>query len=210
MRSLFLVFALVVLLGSAATASFDLAANFPASQGQNGIWAQAYNPSTSSFRDLEVITGGFGTPVQPLNMPYLKIFAEGIKALPCWNGATYGTEWPAITYMAPQTGVYLIQGAFSNANDIGATTRGLVFKNRLAATPLFAGNVTKTAPAVFDLKVSLLKGDCVRFAVDPLGNAEYDNTWLNGVVSTPEPGSLMAFATGLIGFAGLTRRRFRK
>ncbi len=216
MRSVFFAAALVVILGSAAFASLDLLASFPTYQGENGLWAEAYNQDTGQFRLLAAVPGYtkfFGTPEQSLNMPLVRAWPEGIKMLPSWWGSVYGNEWPMLTYKPPRPGVYSVQGLFSNANATGATTRGLVFVNDLVASPVFQGNVTLTTSAAFDLDVSLGEDDVLRFAVDPLGNNSWDHTWLNGVVagvaSAPEPTSLAAFAAGLLGFCGIAWRRMR-
>lgn len=199
----------------ASATTVDVAASFPSYQGENGFWAQAYSPSAGTFRMLSDLTSilpkFFGTPEQSVNMPSARGTVDGARFLPAYQQPVYGTEWAVLTFTAPVTGKYHLVGTFFNGNPTGATTRGVVFVNNSAASPLFSGNVTLTQSAPFDLAgVQLNQGEYLRFAVDSLIGDAYDNTYLTAQVMYPEPGSLLAFASGLIGFAALGRRRIRK
>lgn len=220
MRFLITMSILLVVLASAAFAgSVDVATSFPAFQGQNGFRALAYNPDTGGFRDLQDLSSiapkFYGTPEQPANMPSLRLVTEGVRFLPAWQRTVHGTEWPVLSFMASETGTYSVTGSFSNGNTAGATTRGVIFVNNSATSPLFTGNVTITQSAAFQIAgLHLNQGDYLRFGVDPLGSDSYDNTILNAVIlnspvgaQTPEPGSLLAIASGLVGLVAMRRRK---
>ncbi len=210
----------LVLLGLSVSfaAPVDITAQFPDTQGQNGFYAQAYNPDTGLFR-LLVDTGSykFETVDQPpYTLPYVSKVAGNITFYPTvgWRtGTVHGTEWAVLSYLVQTSGEYSIAGLFSNGNVYGCTTIAQVFVNNNAASPLFTGNVDKNTQAAFNLTgVSLSAGDYLRFAVDAGTTDLYDHTTLTGTITAtspiPEPASLAALVVGVFGtLVGYRRNR---
>jgi hypothetical protein len=196
----------------------DIPSSFPDAQGGNGLYAQAYNPATSTFRLLDDLGElKFGTAAEPVPYfpkAYVKTPYTKVSMHPTTSGTVSGNgkiEWVVVSWLVPQSGFYTISGSFFNDQPTtgpGCTTIGRVFVNDNATSPLFSGDVNATTTAIFNLpNLHLFKDNYVHFAVDAGTIDSYDLTALTGTIYAPEPASLAALMTGLVGFAALRRRK---
>lgn len=191
----------------ATTGSVDIVTLFPNYQGDNGFYAQAYNPGSGIFRDLtRTAPYNFNTPGQSSVRPYVMKNSH-VQLAPCVNGSIYGTEWAVLSWQVSQGGLYELHGSFYGLLS-GNSTTARIFVNTPAQT-LFSATVSGTNTVTFDiLDLSLNAGDYLRFAIDAGTSHSSDLTGLNGVITlVPEPGSLIALLTGLLGLGGWIKRR---
>jgi len=192
----------------AAVVSIDIVGLFPDNQGDNGFYAQAYNPSSGIFRNLtRTAAYNFNTPGQTSVRPYVLKSSGQVQLAPCVNGSIYGTEWSVLSWQVPQTGAYAVQGTFYGVLT-GNSTTARIFVNTTAQTQ-FSAAVSGTNTVPFNIPVlNLNAGDFLRFAVDAGTSHSSDLTGLTGTITlVPEPGSLIAILTGLVGLGGLYRHR---
>lgn len=186
----------------------DIVALFPNNQGDNGFYAQAYNPSSGIFRNLaRVAQYNFNTPGQSSARPYCMKSSQQVSLGPCVNGSTYGTEWAILSWQVPQTGSYTVQGTFYGMQS-GNSTTARIFINTPANTH-FSAAVSGLSTVAFNIPaLNLNAGDYLRFAVDAGSSHSYDQTGITGTITLiPEPGGIIAVLTGLVGLSAARRRK---
>ncbi|MDD5492052.1 MAG: PEP-CTERM sorting domain-containing protein [bacterium] len=190
----------------------DLWSSFPDIQGQNSLWADAYNPSTNSYRQL-ADTGAysFGTPGQGFSVPllYKDNNSTWIVMHPASNpgqGWTYGTEYAVLAYKATMASFFDLSGEFRAANN-SPLINVFVKKN---GSVLWNTNLSGNNGSVFNLAgIAMNANDYLYFGVSPAGYDYYDTTLLKGTMNInpiPEPGTFMLLGTGLVGLLGLRRK----
>jgi hypothetical protein len=196
-------------------ALLDPYVDFPQTQGQNGYRAEAYNPLTPAFRDLEYynpyvfVTTGQGAFLIP---QVVKNTSGVVKLHPMIDGSKWGTEWAVLQYIAPSAGKYKFNVQFYNANGTAqpCSTEALVFLDLNSATPYMpAQAVDGTHSPIFAGTVQLTQGQKLNFAVRSAIGWENDSTGLRTLNPVPEPSSLMIFGSGILSVlaAGLRRRK---
>lgn len=186
----------------------DIVALFPDNQGDNGFYAQAYNPGSGIFRNLtRVAPYNFNTQGQSSARPYAMKNSQQVALAPCVNGSIYGTEWAILSWQVPQTGPYALQGTFYGMQS-GNSTTARIFVNTPANTH-FSAAVSGLSTVAFNIPtLNLNAGDYLRFAVDAGSSHSYDQTGITGTITLiPEPGSVIALLTGIVGLSAVRRRK---
>lgn len=207
---------LLVMALSTVAFGYDLnvVSDFPMSQGDNGFWAYAFRPSSSTFRLLPNYQGKpgiFASPEQSVIPQVVKNAAGEVKLHPQVDGTIYGTEWAVLQFKAPATGSYRFNVEFYSATGTSTpcSTRALIFLDTNSAAPLFQGLVGANTQQ-FGTTLTLQKDQLLNFAVDATASALSDTTGLRQLEmsAVPEPGSLVALG-GLLGSSliGLRRRK---
>lgn len=187
----------IVALATAPTAvgqTYDVVANFSATNNPNGAWSFGWTPATflGGFQLYpEVATGSF----------YINWHRAGNFAPPeVWknigsttqNGVAPGQvtahpgpsdEVSKVRWTAPLAGNVAITGAFG-AGDSGAVTVFILHNG----IPL-AQQIGAVAAVPFDLTVVVAAGDTIDFAVDDFNGYGADNTPINATIAyfTPPP-----------------------
>jgi len=212
---IYVAFTVALVLGaslSAFAAVLNPVADFPASQGDSGYWAQYLIPSMGEFFNLPMQAHyAFVSTESPWGIP--KVAKSGAAILMHPGLEPFNADqWAILTFKASVEDDYSFSVQFADAdpNGFGCTTNAVVFKNDAFNAPLFeVRSVSKTESPVISGTVHLAPGEMLRFGIAPGAEGYNDTTRLSQVAMTPEPGSILALAMGLAGggLAGLRGRR---
>jgi hypothetical protein len=198
-----------VVVPSALGRTYDLAADFSATNNPNGPWSYGYTltlgDQLSLYPDLLVVYGGLDVWSDGgLNSGNLPADAPSAYYNPTTNaiavgGPVYGSgefglypgpggEYSVARFTAPVTGPYYLIGSFFGQEPYGTTTDVHILTNDVS---VFDGQVTGFGPGAgtsFDLRVTLSAGDHLDFAVGYGTNRNFynDSTALSAqIVASP-------------------------
>jgi hypothetical protein len=206
---------------SAAPTTFDVAADFSATNNPNGVWSYGWSSTLTSalnlYPDIVNHSNGldvwtvlsWGCPNVSHNGTGSAIDESGI----IWQPGQFslhpggGGEYSHARWTAPYAGTFDIAAMFTGTDFWrGPTTDVHVLHND---TSLFDGLINGFGnTSSFSMTVSVGIGDIIDFAVGYGINDNYnDNTALSATISAiPAPGALMLGGIGA-GFVGWLRRR---
>jgi hypothetical protein len=214
---------LLALPAAAAAQTYDVSTGFSGTSNPSGPWQYGFTnglggaftlftTSTTSgplqywggtpgvYKNTSASAYSPGTPIYP---------AGQVGLHPGPNG-----EYAVIRFVAPIAGSYTLSGNFEGLDTRGTTTDAHI---RVANVDVFATLVNGYAvQSPFLLALSLGANDIVDFAVGANGDYFFDTTALDAtftvnatgpISSVPEPGTWALMGTGLLGVAGIARRR---
>ena len=220
MKPLLLVFAWVLLLtGPAGASTINLVTDFPDHQGDNGLYAKAYNFSTNTYRNLDehpspdpgsgypanYFQYSFYTPTTSNNNPFLQLgyvdYHDVVAAFPS------NTEDAVMAWQAPGPGTATITVTFDPLYN-GYTNVYIKQNDTLLKGTGFAPQeIFHPTPVTFNLtNVKLAAGDFLYFGINWAGDYEGDLILLSGTIEVvPLPGALWLLGSGLLGLVGWSR-----
>jgi hypothetical protein len=168
--------------------SLNLWDKFPDQQGQNGLYAYAYDYGGADYRLLTRISAYyFGTPEQDYNIPYVsRSNSPWITMHPSQNPASatvFPPENAVLAWRPPQNNTYDLTGEFAQHETYGGgEVTVYVWEN---ASLLWSHTLTLSEPsATFTLtNVTLSSTDRIYFGVNAGGDDYNDTTKFQGQIA---------------------------
>jgi len=211
--------------GSAAANSWNVADDFSATTNPNPPWTYGYEKAGGGGLNLFQYTNtdgdihGWtiehpvsGTPAFWKNTGTSQLYFVPGGMVALHPGFDSTTALAVARWTSPITETVTVEGSFG-AGDSGAMSYYIVYNNNFSS-PLYKWeNETTTKPFKFIQTVS--PGDTIDFIVGPQtdGYYSYGTTPIAATITStvvPLPGAVWLMSSGLLGLAGLGRRRSRK
>lgn len=227
MKKVLISFITVLILSGGQNAralTIDLWSQFPNYQGENSLYAYAYNTDTNTYRPIAKKPDAnhtFLTPGQPFENPMIVkvdnpwIYMHPSSMPQC--GTEFGTEDVTLAFLVPEDSYYDLTGSFWLREDMAYPESGYIQSYiKKNDSVLFSSFLNRGDIVSYNLtNISFSFNDYLYFGVSSAGPDYSDWGHLQGRISTshiPEPGTMIllgSLASGLFGFAGL-RRKFTK
>lgn len=207
-----------------ADTTYDLVTGFSSGSNPNGVWSYDNNGSPFLVSQGSSSVNGTGIPgwwtgqavpnslvIALNNTGSTTVFSTvSVPSNTLWLDPESGNV--SIVFAAPSAGTYTIDGAFLGIDSVGNSHPVEVLDD---GTVVFSGTISSFGQSdPFDFTESLGAGDTISFYVGTgstgcsycfLGTGLDGTVTESGVTPTPEPGTLILLASGLLGLAGLSR-----
>ena len=200
----------IAVMASASYAVEDLQffTYFPTNNGDYGLWADAYNPSTAGYRALDKSAYQNRWFADESGIPLVGMLngADNIMFHPTLN------ESAALVFAAPFEADYRYSLQFyctpTYSGETGATTRATIFVDNLNTGFLWSGIVNKNSSPSDERTIHLMASQILVIAVDAQGDQNSDLTQMRQVATVPDPASVGTLGMGLVISAlGFIRRK---
>jgi hypothetical protein len=216
-----------------AVSQFSLSTNTP-----TNLWSYWGSPSTnvstyaSTISILPVLfntTCGFGTSCWDTSSGEQNLILQNVTGADVFGFPNSDARNNQLTYyprdgivlvrfLAPTTGSYSLTGFFEGSSPAPESSQDFIAVNENVGSPLFnqTGVLGFGTIDPFNFTLSLNAGDTVDFLVAGVSTTSDLNSLSTGFdatltasTGTPEPGSLLLLGSGVLGLAGVIRRKIR-
>jgi len=214
MAGVLILTAMVLFASDAKAFTMNLWDAFPDTQGQNNLYAYAYDlyDQYPDYGDYRLLSDNgaysFITPTSSWSIPYLTrdSVSPWIKTHPASVSGAGTNEDAVLGYRSSESSTYNLSGAFAML-DIGSV-RVYLKKND---SEIWSSIISNYGSVDFDYNVYLASGDMLYFGISANGMDAYDSSQFRGVISSssvPEPSCLFLLGFGFLGL--LFKKRSNK